>query len=36
MDIGNLFLPFALALSGLFAVTLFTVTVITHERPGKK
>jgi hypothetical protein len=31
MDFGNIFLPLAIGVASLFAVTLLTVTVITHE-----
>ena len=35
MDIGALFLPVAIGLASLFAVTLFTVTLITHQPPAR-
>lgn len=31
MDFGSMFLPLAIAVASLFAVTLMTVTILTHE-----
>lgn len=36
MDIGALFLPLVIGVMSLFAVTLFVVTLITHEPHGRE